>query len=264
MKKGTFNNKKNRQCKYCLKEFSEITGSEFANHVRWCKLNPNLDMVKEKENSKKAIERSNFLQHGKLCYYAVSCYHCKSFFIVLEREKSHSRKKRYFCSRSCGTSYSASCVDFKSDSFSNAVSSGVKKKWNDDPEYSKKVLSNHQYFTSKGERDIRDWFIKSFPDEEWTFGGALKYESITGIVRDLYSNKLKVCIEYDGIWHFKDIYGQLRSKQIKDTALENWCLENHYRLIRIKEEIYQSDPSFWKEKLHQEVLNGKESIKKFY
>ena len=56
--------------------------------------------------------------------------------------------------------------------------------------------------------------------------------------RDLYSKKLKVCIEYDGIWHFKDIHGQLESKRIKDVALKDWCKEHSYKLIRIDEDWF--------------------------
>ena len=62
-----------------------------------------------------------------------------------------------------------------------------------------------------------------------------------GITRDLYSNKLKICFEYDGVWHFKDIHGQLESKQKKDYALEKWCKINGYRLIRISESWFTEE-----------------------
>ena len=30
-----------RECKWCHQKFENITGSTLANHVRWCKENPN-------------------------------------------------------------------------------------------------------------------------------------------------------------------------------------------------------------------------------
>lgn len=68
----------------------------------------------------------------------------------------------------------------------------------------------------------------------WKSGGGLKFEG-KRIVRDLWSDKLQICFEYDGIWHFEDILGQLEDKKIKDNLLEKWCIYNNYRLIRIDE-----------------------------
>jgi hypothetical protein len=54
----------------------------------------------------------------------------------------------------------------------------------------------------------------------------------------MYSDKLKICFEYDGIWHFKDIHGQLERKQYKDKLLKKWCKVNNYKLIRLDEECF--------------------------
>jgi hypothetical protein len=54
----------------------------------------------------------------------------------------------------------------------------------------------------------------------------------------MWSDKLKICFEYDGVWHFKDIHNQLAKKQLKDALLEQWCLLNNYRLIRVDEDFY--------------------------
>ena len=56
----------------------------------------------------------------------------------------------------------------------------------------------------------------------------------------MWSDVLKVCFEYDGIWHFKDIYGQLDKKQNKDKLLELWCINNNYRLVRVDEDCYKN------------------------
>ena len=262
MRKGTFDKLKTKRCIHCETKFENVSGSIFANHVKWCKKNPN--RKKFEKQTKIASSASNLKRYGELKEFDVICHFCKKPLKVTEREFSFPKKERYFCNRSCSARYAVSKVDYKSESFLTALSEGVSDKWKNDPEYSKKCLSTNPRFTSNGERDLRDWFIQSFPNEGWTFGGALKFESIKGIVRDLYSDILKICIEYDGEWHFKDLVGQLESKQLKDQALENWCLKNGYRLIRIKDEIYQENPEKWKNKIRSEVLNGTESIVKFY
>jgi very-short-patch-repair endonuclease len=117
-------------------------------------------------------------------------------------------------------------------------------------------------FTSKGECELREYFKRNFPDDGWTWGGC-RYNGRM-LSRDLFSKKLKVCIEYDGIWHFKDIHGQLKDKQEKDEILNNWCKGMGYRMIRIKEELYKSNKKFWLTKLQDEVYNGTDQLVKFY
>ena len=109
----------------------------------------------------------------------------------------------------------------------------------EDEDYAKSVLSTNKRFTSKNEVLIREYFINTYPNDEWTFGGGIKING-QQISRDLYSNKLKICFEYDGIWHFKDIYGQLNKKKLKDSLLEQWCLDNKYSLIRLDEDHFNN------------------------
>ena len=54
----------------------------------------------------------------------------------------------------------------------------------------------------------------------------------------MWSDVRKICIEYDGIWHFKNIHNQLEEKQKKDKLLNKWCVENGYCLIRIDDKEY--------------------------
>jgi hypothetical protein len=103
--------------------------------------------------------------------------------------------------------------------------------------YDNKTYCTNKIFSSKNERTICKFFKSKHPEHEWKTGGRIKYNDV-GIVRDLYSDLLKICFEYDGIWHFKDIKGQLRDKQVKDKCLEEWCMANEYRLIRIDENDY--------------------------
>ena len=125
------------------------------------------------------------------------------------------------------------------------------------------INSGKRNFTSKGEEEIKKHFKEKFKGDNWTFGRRAFIDNVRLNV-DLYSDKLKVCIEYDGVWHFKDINGKLEDKQRKDLLLERWCNKNNFRLIRIKEDIYKQDKKFWIDKLEQEVYNGSNKLVKFY
>jgi len=269
MKIGTMDNIKDRICQYCQIKFQEISGSKFANHVRWCKQNPNLDIEFEKYSLQIANQISNDKRYGPKQYYIVECQKCLNLFTVYLREKTFLKKKKFFCSRSCCNSRPHTEEDklkIKNCICKNGktLSENSKDLWLDS-EYSKKVLLHNPRFTSKGELKLRTWFITNFPDEEWTYGGSLKYKEIYGIVRDLYSKKLKISIEYDGEWHFRNLIdNQLESKQLKDKALENWSIDSGWRLIRIRDEIFQKDPNLWIKKIRSEVENPTSNIVKFY
>ena len=203
-------------------------------------------------------EISRRFHHTLKTLEVVSCNLCGA---PTEISYFDSKKEKYFCSRSCANTRNHSVETRKK------ISLGVKdhnRKYGYKPNTSNTSnISNNPRFTSKGEVEIREFFIESFPKDFWTFGGSL---SIGGerIVRDLYSNTLKVCIEYDGIWHFKDIHGQLEKKQLKDLLLEIWCISHGFRLIRIKDRLYKSDKDFWRNRLIEEVYQGNSQTKKFY
>ena len=268
MNVGTFKNIRDRLCQHCGKEFKNIGGSIFANHVRWCDKNLYRDIELEKEHFRKNVNITNNRIHGIKQYYIVCCFKCNQYYVIEKRELSFLKKYKFFCSRTCANTRPHSKEDklkIKNSICKNgqSLSEYIKQLWKD-PDYSKRVLNHNKCFTSKGERELRDWFINTFQNEEWTYGGSLTYMNVNGIVRDLYSKKLKVCVEYDGEWHFKELIGQLQSKQMKDQALESWCIENGWRLIRIKDEIYQSDPLQWKNKIREEILKGTNQVVKYY
>jgi len=216
-------------CKHCNETISVESSRNFSNHVRWCKKNPSRNNTKNISISKKKRDDEEL---GKLKSFKVDCKKCGKMFHVVEREKHFPKKEKYFCNVSCANSriQTKDINDKKREK--NRIAS--LKLWQNE-DYIKKVMSNKKsIFTSKNEVLIREHFIKKFPNDEWTFGGSLK---VLGqrIVRDLYSKKLKICFEYDGVWHFKDIHNQLRKKQIKDKLLERWCKKNNYKLVRIDE-----------------------------
>jgi len=195
--------------------------------------------------------------YGKKIKKKLVCYECGKKFIRTEREKIC--KDKYFCSRSCA------CTRHHSSETKEKIRKSTQKsiiyKYLNDSEYADKITkanNQNKYFSSKNERLIRQHFLSKFPQDEWTFGGCLKYNS-TFLTRDLYSNKLKVCFEYDGVWHFKNIHGQLEDKQRKDAALEQWCLYNGYRLIRVSETWFEKTDGALK-KIEKFVYGGKEQI----
>ena len=117
------------------------------------------------------------------------------------------------------------------------------------------ALSNFEY--------LIEYFKNKYTEDEWVHGGALKYKG-SSLIRDLYSNKLKVCVEYDGVWHFKDINGQLEEKKRKDSLLEEWCLDNNFRLIRIKEEVFYSNKELYLKYIEDLIYGNSAQIVKIY
>jgi len=247
-----------RTCKYCNQTFLIEHGS-FANHVRYCKKNNSYNHKKCLNKLKNKAEE----RYGKIKTFTVICFRCGTLFQVSEKEKLFPQKEKYFCNKSCSNSGRETSWSEKSKKdLSKKMSPIIKKLWQN-KEYSKKVLQNNFYFTSKGEREVRDYFMINFPDDNWTFGGIITFDDIK-IVRDLYSNKLKICIEYDGIWHFDNIKDQLLYKHKQDIALEKWCIQNKYRLIRIDEDLYYKDKEYYMKQLYEEVYNSSNQITKFY
>lgn len=259
---------KSRICNKCNKEFI-MSGGDFANHVRYCNLSEH-DNIKQSSILSKAIFASYDLKYGKFNKFLVTCdgFDCGKSFYVNERQKQFPKKDKYFCSKKCANTrvHSQETISkIKNCICKNGktLSQNSIDLWKDD-NFSKRVLKNNTYFTSKGERYLRNYFMTTYVNEAWTFGGRLSYNNVSGIVRDLYTPLLKICIEYDGIWHFEDICGQLKSKQEKDKALEDWCMFNKFRLIRIKDDVFQKDRQLWINNIRKEIENPTSDIVKFY
>lgn len=253
--------KKNRICKWCNETFVDMEGRVFSNHVRWCDKNQSYDAAAYSKRRSELSLKSEAKRHGgNFVDFAVSCHKCNVGFTVSEREHKFPSKERYYCSRSCANSRIFSPESNKKRAESNRKATD--KLWAD-PEYSSKmtaILSQPKSnFTSKGEIEVRNHFLNKFPEDGWTFGGSLNV-GVGRIARDLYSNKLKVCFEYDGIWHFKDIFGQLESKAAKDAALNTWCLENGYKMVRMSESYYLENKANAMEVLEDCIYNSKENF----
>lgn len=87
-----------RKCKHCNKEFSDVNGKWFSNHVRWCEKNPNRT---DTDGIAKASREHFDKKLGLVKEFKVHCSKCNKEFTVEEREKQFPKRKEYFCSRSC-------------------------------------------------------------------------------------------------------------------------------------------------------------------
>lgn len=245
-----------KKCKYCNKEI-EGKHSIYANHVRWCNKNKTNGDKGSEKISEAAIERYKI--KSPIVDHLVYCEMCNEKFTLSEREsKFKKRKGRYFCSYRCSHKRSENCK--------KKLSESTKKLWKDDSYAEKIIISNTNrniLFSSKGEREIVKYFKENFPNDGWTSGGGFKYKGLI-LTRDLYSNKLKTSIEYDGIWHFEDIKGQLEGKQIKDMALERWSVENDWKIVRIKEDVYLENKEYWVDRIVEAVYIKDDKVIKFY
>lgn len=238
-----------KQCKFCGKKFKNIEGRIFSNHVRWCIKNTTNGDKGRKSNSigtKIRYEK----EYGKKIILEKKCKECGTLFNIIIREKKSYKYLKTFCSKACSNKFRSKDKQFQSK-IKKAISSGIKQKWQD-KEYATKVLNSqsqtNKRFSSKGEREIRQHFQQKFKNDHWTSGLIAHFKN-TRLTSDLYSKSKKIAIEYDGIWHFKNISGQLKEKQRKDKLLKEWCSKNNFKLIRIKEDIYLKN----KEKTLQKI-----------
>lgn len=220
------------RCEICGKNFKHFQNK--ANHYRW----NHLYTYKSDDSRIKAMEKArsnNERLFGKYVYETSICSNIKCQKQINIRYREGKRKNKYFCSRSCSNSR-----NFSSEMRSKQ-SKTIKKLWKDgiyDNIFDKENENNIKFFSSKKEREIVEYFKNRYIHNEWKSGGLLIYKG-QRISRDLYSDKLKICFEYDGIWHFKNINNQIDQKKLKDKMLEEWCKEKNYRLVRIDEDKFK-------------------------
>lgn len=88
--------------------------------------------------------------------------------------------------------------------------------------------------TSKGEKIIRNFLIQNnmkFEPQKRFDGCKNKFK----LPFDFYLPELNLCIEYDGIQHFRKVHNWDHEKTlINDIIKTNFCKENKIRLMRIK------------------------------
>jgi len=220
-------------CEECNLEFQTFQAK--ANHHRWQHLKYAYKNAEIKNNTSIKFSLANDRRFGSFIEEDVICSKELCTNIIHVKYRESKKKAKYFCSIKCRNAHIHS-VESK-----EKCSKAVAKAWKDgkyDTDSFNEKQSTNRKFSSKIERSITKYFKDTYPAYGWKSGGQLIFQNVR-ISRDLYSDILKICFEYDGVWHFKDINGQLKEKRQKDTILENWCIENNYRLIRIDENDFK-------------------------
>jgi hypothetical protein len=230
-------------CEICNSEFSSF--SLKANHVRW----KHKEMTKDKKiNLSEGSRKSNEKRFGKFLNEKVICSNPKCSNETEIKYREGKRKDKYYCSISCSNSR------VMSEENKKTISEKIKNHWKNGKFDHIDNSSQNKLFSSSKEREIVKYFKEKYPSDSWKSGGLLK-SGESRISRDLYSDVLKICVEYDGIWHFRDIKGQLEKKKKIDLELEKWCKEKGYRLIRIQEGFFES-----MSQLSDLIYNSKEEV----
>jgi hypothetical protein len=86
------------KCKYCLNEFDFIRTTDKGNHAKHCEKNPN------RAASYAKLRDASDIRFGEKKTFEVICESCDKPFNVIEREKLHPSREKYFCSRVCANS----------------------------------------------------------------------------------------------------------------------------------------------------------------
>lgn len=199
--------------------------SKKANHIKW--------HHRATQSTIEKIKTIRSQQRGPLVTETRQCKKCSKPFEVSYYSNTKRPPQNECCSRVCANSR------IQTDAIKLKKSAATKKSWQEGvyDEVQRIKVEQNKLFSSKTERAIRDFIKHKYPEGMWKSGGSLLVDG-SRISRDLYSDKLKICFEYDGVWHFKDIHGQLQHKQEIDRKLESWCIANSYRLIRVDEDAY--------------------------
>ena len=240
-----------------LKIYSKLNSGK--NNPRYGKLVTNYtrNKIQSKKNQRDILNK-------KWKETEAICVICKSKFKTYINNVTNLYKKKT-CSKICTGKYSASFPRIWTKEKRILASEHTKELWQDTTYANNIIQKTSTKFSSKNEREIVKYFKEHFNNDEWKSGGVI-YHTGLGISRDLYSDKLKVCIEYDGIWHFKNIHNQLKYKQMKDSLLEDWCIQNNYYLIRISEDVFNSNKEKWLKILcnTSHILHSLGKVIKFY
>ena len=218
-----------KQCEICNITF--VNSKSYSNHIRW-----KHKKVEYKRQicdcCNKSVRSENFATHKTVC----KIKQCKQCNVNIKGGRN------IFCNSKCSAAFNSKHRDCKkidrsyiTEEWKKTQSNYTKTHWNNGVHKACRTI-----FSSKNERAIVNYFKKKYTQHEWKSGGRLKLDKGMFLSRDMWSDKLKICFEYDGIWHFKDIKGQLKAKQHKDALLEKWCIQNNYRLIRIDEDVFKN------------------------
>lgn len=215
-------------CKQCDAVFDKFQA--LASHVKYVHGKTQVQYT--------AIARDGVLKRLDLLYgeykeFTVSCATCGTEFTVCEREKQHPKKSKYYCNRSCAN------TRHQTENSKSKISSSVKTAWQNGK------FDNVDFTTprrsSVAEREIRQILKDRYGASDVLAHRIKQYYDIRRAV-DLSIPKFNAVIEYDGIFHFQEIYeGSFERVHYKDVLQNKYCAENGIKLIRIKYTVYEAD-----------------------
>ncbi len=168
-----------------MKTYIELTCDYCRNQFKRLTTNHNQNI---KRNNKKNIFCSincyNEYQSQNNCVFA-TCHTCNKPLKILNNKFNKSKTKRFYCNHSCSATYT----------------NKLKRKSR----------------RSKIEAKFYDMLVKEFPDLNIL---ANDKTMLDGLEADIAIPTLKLAIEWNGIVHFKPIYGQTKLDKIQDKDAE--------------------------------------------
>jgi len=237
-----------KKCNECGEEFSN--NSLYANHIRW--KHKNNDEFKKKISKKSII--TNEKMYGKWIYEKVNCFICDDVIDIRYRECK--KKEKYYCSIKCANKRT------HSKETKDKISKSVSELWKSDDYRNNimKYVGKNQRCSSKGERDLR-YKLKCIYGDNVKYQYLIKTNEMTRSV-DIFIPEKNVIIEYDGIWHFKQVMNEhnFNGTLKKDKFTKEYCKNNKIKLIRISDDVYNNDRNKYLEVIIDNINNDKKYI----
>jgi very-short-patch-repair endonuclease len=221
--------------KQCLKEFKtlgkiELTcdecGKEYSIH-------------QHEYNKKLRIDQQNFF----------CCKQCANTFIGKNLTDDQIKKRSIIAKKWCR------------DNYEKVLASSLKA--------FDTVRSKGHYFCSKGEIEVFE-YLKVNSSLHIQTGGGFKigtyYNKPVRKQFDIFCRETKTIIEYDGKCHFEPIYGKdaFKKTKMKDRLMKQWCKDNGWSLVRIREEVYKKSKQEWLDILLKHIEKQEVEFKNYY
>lgn len=229
-----------KTCLVCGETFD--VGRIYSNHVRW----KHRDRAFSTEGKAAIQENARRLNKQRLGYEGSKFD--GSTCEICNRKLSTSERKNRFCSteacRFQAHSIGGTAAWKDRTTMLRIVQTTV---WNN-PMWVKNMGTGstkpemRKYFSSKGERELTEVIKNRLPQYHWQTGGSHNIGNNVRKAFDVYCKDIKLIVEYDGAYHWKNIYGNLPIVQMKDRQMETFCINNGWKLIRVNERTYQKMP----------------------
>ena len=239
------------KCNLC--DFCTENGKVMSNHKRWKHITHKGSEKYDATIQKLSKERSERIRFQQIC---PECK--KAFEVIATKTQVEHGKYQHYCSKFCANKQGSKYVDYSKVSIwqKEHPTGCFSTEWKLarlDSNVSKK---NH----SKRKLEIVSYFKFKFPDDEWKQGlidGGHRHNGIL-LCPGLWSKKIGVVIEYDGIWHFKNIHNQLEHKHKTDKELMQLCRDNNLHIIRIDEKLKLTN-----EQIENAIYNSNKMVEIF-